>query len=96
MTIAERVRRNREQILELATKYGARNVRTFGSVARGDADDASDADFIVDLAPERTLFDLGGLQFELETLLHCPVDVVTERGLKQRIRGQVIREAVVV
>jgi hypothetical protein len=66
----------------------------FGSVARGEADDASDFDFLVELESDRSLFDLGGLQFELESLLGRPVDVVTERGLKARIRERVLREAV--
>jgi uncharacterized protein len=63
-------------------------------VARGEADNQSDMDFLVDLDPGRSLLDLGGLQFELEALLGCPVDVVTERGLKPRIRERVPREAV--
>jgi hypothetical protein len=84
----------RDEILRLAAKYGARNVRAFGSAARGEADEASDLDFLVELEPRRSLLDLGGLQFELEALLGCRVDVVTERGLKRRIRDRVLREAV--
>ena len=84
----------RNEILRLATKYGARNVRVFGSLARGEADEASDLDLLVELDPGRSLLDLGGLQFELEALLGCRVDVVTERGLKLRIRDRVLREAV--
>ena len=84
----------RQEVLRIADKYGARNVRVFGSVARGEADALSDVDFLVELDPGRSLLDLGGLQFELEALLGCPVDVVTERGLKERIREQVLREAV--
>ena len=83
-------------MLRIAGRYGARRVRIFGSVARGEADDQSDVDFLVDLDPGRSLLDLGGLQFELEALLGCPVDVVTERGLKPRIRERVLREAVAV
>ena len=84
----------RQDVLRIAGKYGARRVRIFGSVARGEADNQSDVDFLVDLDPGRSLLDLGGLQFELEALLGCPVDVVTERGLKPRIRERVLREAV--
>jgi predicted nucleotidyltransferase len=84
----------RNEILRLATKYGARNVRVFGSLVRGEADEASDLDLLVELDPGRSLLDLGGLQFELEALLGCRVDVVTERGLKLRIRDRVLREAV--
>ena len=84
----------RQDVLRIADKYGAHRVRIFGSVARGEADAQSDVDFLVELDPSRSLLDLGGLQFELEALLGCPVDVVTERGLKARIRERVLREAV--
>ena len=80
--------------MRIAAKYGARNIRIFGSVARGEADAASDVDFLVDMEPGRSLLDLGGLQIELESLLDRRVDVVTERGLKARIRDRVLREAV--
>lgn len=84
----------RDDILRVAERYGARNIRVFGSVARGDARPDSDVDFLVDLEPGRSLFDLGGLLFELETLLGVHVDVVTEKGLRHRIREQVIQEAI--
>ena len=83
----------REEILRVCAKYGAHNVRVFGSVARSEADEQSDIDFLVELEPGRTLFDLGGLQYDLEQLLGFRVDVVTERGLKPRIRERVLREA---
>ncbi|RMH35465.1 MAG: nucleotidyltransferase [Acidobacteria bacterium] len=88
------MRKKREDILRVCAQYGAHNVRVFGSVARGEADEKSDLDFLVELEPGRTLFDLGGLQYELEELLGVRVDVVTERGLKSRIREHVLREAV--
>jgi predicted nucleotidyltransferase len=94
MALDERLQTRRAEILRLCAAYGARNPRLFGSVARGDADARSDVDFLVELEPGRSLFDLGGLQYELERLLGCPVDVVTERGLKARIRDRVLREAV--
>ncbi len=94
MTLEERLKGKRDEILRLAARYGARNVRAFGSVARGDADEDSDLDLLVELDPGRSLLDLGGLQFELEALLGCRVDVVTERGLKKRIRDRIIQEAV--
>jgi predicted nucleotidyltransferase len=94
MMLEERLREKREDILRLCARHGARNVRVFGSVARGEADAQSDLDFLVELEPGRTLFDLGGLQYDLEQLLGCPVDVVTERGLKVRIRDRVLQEAV--
>ena len=85
---------NREEILELCQRYGARNPRVFGSFARGEADAESDVDLIVELEPGRSLFDLGGLQYELEHLLNRRVDVLTEGGLKARVREQVLKEAV--
>lgn len=84
----------REEILRIASKYGARRVRIFGSVARGEADEGSDVDFLVEMEPGRSLLDMGGLQMELETLLGCPVDVVTVRGLKARVRERVLQEAI--
>ena len=85
----------RAEILRIANSHGATQVRVFGSVARGEDDARSDVDFLVELAPGRSLFDLGGIQFELESLLGRHVDVVTERGLKRRIRDRVLRESVV-
>ncbi len=84
----------RGEILRIASKHGAREVRVFGSVARGEADRESDIDFLVELEPGRSLLGLGGLQMELESLLGRRVDVVTARGLKARIRERVLREAV--
>lgn len=84
----------REEILQLAAKHGAYKVRIFGSVARGEADANSDVDFLVEMEPDRSLFDLGGLLMDLQELLGCKVDVVTEKGLRQRIRQRVLSEAV--
>lgn len=84
----------REEILLIAARHGARNVRIFGSVARDEAKRDSDVDMLVDLEPGRSLFDLGSLLMELQELLGCRVDVVTEQGLRPRIRERVLREAV--
>jgi predicted nucleotidyltransferase len=84
----------RGEILRIASEHGAREVRVFGSVARGEADRESDIDFLVELEPGRSLLDLGGLQMELESLLGRRVDVVTARGLKARIRERVLQEAI--
>jgi predicted nucleotidyltransferase len=94
MALDEHLKDKREEILRLCATYGARNLRIFGSVARGDSDTMSGYDFLVELEPGRSLFDLGGLQYELERLLGRSVDVVTERGLKARIWERVPREAV--
>ncbi len=94
MGVNELLRTRREEILRIAAKHGAHNVRVFGSVARGEADETSDVDFLVEMEPGRSLLDLGGLLIDLEGLLGRPVDVVTERGLKPRIRPRVLNEAV--
>src|ERR1035441_6789755 len=94
MTLQELRDRRREEILQVAANRGARNVRVFGSVARGDNDERSDVDFLVEMEPGRTLFDLSGLLLDLESLLHVSVDVVTERGLRPRVRERVLAEAV--
>jgi len=94
MVLGELLKEKHKDILSIAAKYGAHNVRVFGSLARGEADEQSDIDFLVEMEPGRSLLDLGGLQAELEALLGCPVDVVTEKSLKARIRGRVLAEAV--
>ena len=94
MSLDELLQSNREEILRIAAKYGAYNVRIFGSVARGEADEQSDIDLLVNMEPGRSLFDLGGLLADLEDLLGCKVDVVTEDGLRDRIRNRVLSEAV--
>ncbi len=88
------LRRLRADILAAAARHGVRNVRVFGSVARGDADERSDVDFLVDLDRGRSLLDLAGLLVDLEDLLGRRVDVVTVPGLKARIRNRVLAEAV--
>ena len=94
MTFKERIQGHRQEILHLAEKYGARNVRIFGSVARGDAREDSDIDVLVDLEAGRSILDLGGLLMDLQDLLGCRVDVVTTKGLRDRIRSRVLKEAV--
>lgn len=88
------LRLNREAILDLAAKFGARNVRLFGSVARGEQREDSDIDLLVEMEPARSLLDLIGLNQELEDLLGCKVDVVSDRGLDRYIRDEVLAEAV--
>ncbi len=94
MNPAVAITEKREQILELAHLHGASNLRVFGSVARGEADEQSDLDLLVDLAPGRSLFDLGALLMALRALLGIPVDVVTEASLRPRLRDRVLQEAV--
>jgi predicted nucleotidyltransferase len=88
------LRSKREQILQTAAHYGVSRVRIFGSAARGMDDEHSDIDFLVELAPDRSLLDLGGFLYEVSSLLGTEVDVVTEKSLQRRIRDRVLAEAV--
>jgi hypothetical protein len=94
MNVLEELRAKRGEILRIAAKRGARNVRIFGSAARGEADAESDVDVLVDMEPGRSLLDMGGLLMDLQELLGRRVDVVSERGLRERIRERVLREAI--
>ncbi|PSQ78015.1 MAG: DNA polymerase subunit beta [Bacteroidetes bacterium QS_7_67_15] len=93
MPLAPLVADRREEILRLAEKHGAYNVRVFGSAARGELAPDSDVDFLVEVGPERTAFFPGGLLMDLQDLLGRKVDVVTEPALHRHIRGRVLREA---
>ncbi len=75
-------------------RHGASDVRIFGSVARGDATEASDVDLIVRFDPERSLFDHGSLIDDLEELLGVEVDVISEGGMRDRFRANISKEAV--
>ena len=94
MELLALLKQKRDEILRIGASHGACNIRVFGSVARGEADERSEVDFLVEMAAGRSLFDMGGLQVDLESLVGRRVDIVTERGLKKRIRGRVLREAV--
>lgn len=93
MGTTEIIGEQREQVLALASKYGALNVRVFGSVVQGTADKDSDIDFLVDMEKGRSLFDMGGLLMELQKLLHRKVDIVTEGGLHWYIKDNILKEA---
>lgn len=88
------LRERRAEILALARKHGASDLRVFGSVARGEADDRSDLDLLVRFDEGRTLLDQIALSQDLEQLLGVHVDVLTEGGLSPYIHDQVMREAV--
>lgn len=94
MTATDALKRHRAEVLRLAAQYGATDVRVFGSVARGEANESSDIDFLVRMSPGRSVFDIGGLLMDLQDLLGRRVDIVTERGLGPRMRDRVLREAV--
>ena len=93
MGIAEILGDKKDDVLRIAARHGASNVRVFGSAARGEAVAGSDIDFLVELEEGRSLFDLGGLLMDLQQLLDRPVDVVTEGGLHWYIRDRILREA---
>jgi predicted nucleotidyltransferase len=77
--------KHRGEIVAIASKHKASNVRVFGSVARGEDGPSSDIDLLVDLAADADLFDIAGLNVELQRLLGHPVDVVPARMLKPRV-----------
>ncbi len=83
----------RERLLQAALGHGVRDVRVFGSVARGEETDRSDIDLLVDLEPGRTLVDLIGFQQEAEAILGVKVDAVAPRFMKRRVRARAIRDA---
>ncbi|HKI06112.1 MAG TPA: nucleotidyltransferase family protein [Thermoanaerobaculia bacterium] len=94
MGIDELLGDKRDDILRIAARHGASNVRVFGSVARGEAGAQSDVDFLVELERGRSLLDHAALMIDLESLLGRRVDVATERGLKPRVREHILQEAV--
>ena len=95
MTLKQLIQDKREEILKIATKHGAFNVRVFGSVARGEETENSDIDFLIDydLAKTSPWFP-GGLLVDLEDLLGCKVDVVTEKSLHHLIKQRILKEAI--
>ena len=88
------VARHRDGILAVATRYGADNIRVFGSHARGETGVESDLDLLVDLADDRTLLDHVGLWQDLEELLDCHVDVVLTGGISPYLKDRILAEAV--
>lgn len=94
MKRADLLREKRDEILRIAARHGAGNVRVFGSVARGDDDEESDIDFLVAFERGRSLLDHAALWLELQAVLGREVDVVSDRGIKPRIRDRVLAEAI--
>jgi hypothetical protein len=94
MTIYELLKAKREEILSIAAQHGASNVRIFGSVARGEAREDSDVDFLVNLEQGRSLLDRIGLIQDLSDLLGRKVDVATEKALREHIRERVLKQAI--
>jgi uncharacterized protein len=94
MSIRELLQSKREKILQIAARHGARKVRIFGSVARGEARRGSDIDFLVEMDEGRSLLDHAALILDLERLLKRPVDVASERGLRPPVRKEVLKDAI--
>ncbi len=94
MKIEELLREKRTEIQRIAEIHGARNVRVFGSAARGESRADSDVDLLVDTGPETSSWFPAGLVIELEELLGCRVEIVTEKGLNPHLRERVLQEAV--
>jgi predicted nucleotidyltransferase len=90
MRIDEVLRGKREEIRQIATEHGARNVRIFGSIARGEAKSTSDVDVLIELEPGRTLLDIVAIKQDLEDLLGRKVDVVTEAAVSPYLRERVL------
>jgi uncharacterized protein len=93
MTRKEIVEHRRAEILALAGKHGARNVRLFGSTVRDEAGPESDVDVLVAMEKGRSLLDLIGFELDLEDLLQCKVDVVDDGGLSPYLRDAILAEA---
>lgn len=91
--LGELLQSKRAEILEIAARNGARNVRVFGSASRGEAQGDSDIDLLVELEEDRSLLDHSRLILELEALLGCQVHVVTPKALHRIIREKVLAEA---
>jgi uncharacterized protein len=94
MNISQLIQQKRRQILEIAEGHGARNVRLFGSVARGETTETSDLDLLIEMEPGRSLLDIVAIKQDLEDLLGCKVDVVTEAAISPYLRDKVLQEAV--
>lgn len=94
MKMDKRLQQHRGEILRIAARYGAKNVRIFGSAVRGDQGPESDVDFLVDMEEGRSYLDLVGFWQELEQHLGCQVDVITDGGISPYLRDQIYAEAV--
>ena len=93
-SLLELLRAKKADIITIAIKHGASNVRVFGSVARGEGHETSDVDLLVDLEPGRSLLDHIGLMQDLEDLLGRSVDVATPGALHERMKHRVMQDAI--
>jgi predicted nucleotidyltransferase len=93
MSVDDLLKTKRDQILSLASRYGARNVRVFGSAVRGETSPDSDIDFLIELEPGRSLLDLSALTLDLQELLGRRVDVVPDSSIYWLVRRRILKEA---
>ena len=88
------IRIKKEEILDIASKHGAINIRIFGSIVRGESKPGSDIDFLIDTGPKTSPWFPAGLILDLEELLGKPVEIITERALNPYCKESVLREAI--
>jgi len=93
MTLLDRLKMNKKELLAIASKRGASNIRIFGSVSRQEETADSDVDFLVTLEQDRSLLDLAGLQQDLSSYLSRNVDVIPDDSLNKYLRDRIINEA---
>jgi uncharacterized protein len=93
MTLDDLIQAKRDEIIRVAARHGAHNVRLFGSLARGEAREDSDVDLLVDMEPGRSLLDRSEMLQDLQELLGRKVDVLTERSIYWLLRRRILREA---
>ncbi|MDB5038134.1 MAG: polymerase beta domain protein region [Bacteriovoracaceae bacterium] len=94
MRPSELIKLKKNEIIAIAKKRGAHNLRVFGSIAKGTDQENSDIDLLVDLEPNRSLMDLGGLLIDLTEALGRPVDVLTAESIRKSIRQQILKDAI--
>jgi predicted nucleotidyltransferase len=94
MTLRQLIEERRDDIVSIAARHGARNVRLFGSVARGEDGPDSDVDLLVDTGPTTSSWFPAGLILDLEQILGRPIEIVTDQGLSPLIKERVLKEAI--
>ena len=94
MAISQSLAEKREEILKVAASHGAKNLKVFGSFARGEERPDSDIDLLVEMAPDRSLLDIIAIKNALEDITHRKVDVVTEKALSPYLRDKILQDAV--
>jgi predicted nucleotidyltransferase len=93
MRAEQLLKKKRNAVMALAAKHGAKNLRIFGSVARGESGPESDIDLLVKMENDRSLLDLSALRLDLVDVLGVKVDVVSEDGLYWLLRRRILKEA---